>query len=256
MAVGTQGSYFISKRRPELVKSVLRRGTVRQLPKGYDMKHFTPSYNPWDQRLCVVPNGDLFKAIRAGKASVVTGHIDRFTESGIRMQSGEEVEADIIVSATGLELLFIGGIDVTVDGEPIDVPNRLTYKGMMLEGVPNIALAIGYTNASWTLKCDLTCDYVVRMLNHMHETGMRQATPVNRDASVSAVPLLGLNSGYINRASDKFPKQGSRFPWQVKMSYLADYRAMKMRSVVDEAMVYSNPAPVAATAAAPATTAS
>jgi monooxygenase len=243
MAVGTQGTYFASKRRPDTVRRVLQSGVKRRLPKGYDMKHFTPSYDPWDQRLCAVPNGDLFKAIKAGKASMVTDHIDRFTETGIRLQSGDDLEADIIVTATGLELLFIGGIDVTVDGEKIDVPNRLTYKGMMLEGVPNIALAIGYTNASWTLKCDLTCDYVTRMLNHMHETGLRQATPVNHDASVTAAPLLGLNSGYINRAAAEFPKQGSRFPWQVHQSFLRDYRAMKLKSVEDEAMVYSNPAP-------------
>jgi monooxygenase len=242
MAVGTQSTYFISKRRPEMVKKVLRRGLARQLPKGYDIDtHFTPSYDPWDQRLCVVPNGDLFKAIRAGTASVATGHIDRFTETGIRLQSGEELEADIVITATGLELLFIGGIDVTVDGDPIDVPNRLTYKGMMLEGVPNIALAIGYTNASWTLKCDLTCGYVTKLLNHLHDTGLRQCTAVNRDASVTSAPLLGLNSGYITRSADKFPKQGSRFPWQVHQSYLRDYRAMKLKGIEDDAMVFSNP---------------
>jgi monooxygenase len=244
MAVGTQSTYFISKRRPKLVKRVLLRGVARQLPKGYDVAaHFTPSYNPWDQRLCLVPDGDLFKAIRRGTASVVTDHIETFTETGIRLKSGEELHADIVVSATGLELLFVGGIDVTVDGEEIDVPNRLTYKGMMLEGVPNIAVAIGYTNASWTLKCDLTCDYVMRLLNHLHDNGLRQCTPYNRDASISPAPLLGLNSGYIQRAEDKFPKQGTRFPWQVHQSFIRDYRAMKLKGVEDEAMVFSNPAP-------------
>jgi monooxygenase len=253
MAVGTQGSYQISKRRPELVKKVLRRGLQRQLPKGYDVDtHFTPSYDPWDQRLCVVPNGDLFKAIRRGTASVVTDHIDTFTERGIRLRSGRELEADIVVTATGLELLFIGGIDVTVDGEEVDVPNCLVYKGMMLEGVPNIALAIGYTNASWTLKCDLTCDYVTRLLNHMRATGTRQCTPLNQDADVAPAPLLGLSSGYIQRAQDRFPKQGTRFPWQVHQSFLRDYRAMRLKPVVDEAMVFSNPAP-AAPAAGPET---
>jgi cation diffusion facilitator CzcD-associated flavoprotein CzcO len=243
-ALVTQGSYQASKKWPGAVKKLLKAGVARQLPKGYDVDtHFGPSYNPWDQRLCAVPNGDLFKAIKKGSASVVTDHIDRFTETGIRLRSGQELEADIIVTATGLELLFIGGIDVTVDGEEVDVANRLTYKGMMLEGVPNIALAVGYTNASWTLKCDLTCDYVTRMLNHMHDTGLRQCTPVNNDATVSAVPLLGLNSGYINRAADRFPKQGSKFPWQVHQSYVRDYRAMKLRPVVDDAMEYSNPAP-------------
>jgi monooxygenase len=252
MAIGTQSTYFISKRRPEMVKRVLRRGLVRQLPKGYDIdRHFTPSYDPWDQRLCVAPNGDLFKAIRAGTASVVTDHVDTFTETGIRVTSGEEIDADIVVSATGLELLFVGGIDVTVDGEEVDVSSRLTYKGMMLEGLPNLAVAIGYTNASWTLKCDLTCAYVTRLLNHLHTTGLRQCTPLNSDASVTAEPLLGLNSGYIQRAADRFPKQGSRFPWQVHQSYLRDYRAMKLSRIDDGAMAFSNPAP-ARTRPAPA----
>ncbi len=242
LALTTQASYVVSKRRPELVKWVLRRGLERELPEGYDIDtHFTPRYNPWDQRLCVVPDGDLFKAIRDDRASVVTDHVDTFTETGIRLQSGAELEADIIVSATGLELLFIGGIDLSVDGETVDLPNRLTYKGMMLEGVPNLALAIGYTNASWTLKCDLTCDYVTRLLNHLHETGLQQCTPRNEDSSVSAQPLLGLSSGYIARSADQFPKQGSKFPWQVHQSYLRDYRALKRSGITDNAMVFSNP---------------
>jgi monooxygenase len=232
----------LSKRRPALMKRLLRKGIERQLPKGYDIdRHFTPRYDPWDQRLCLVPNGDLFKAIRKGTASVVTDHIKTFTEKGIVLESGAELEADIVVTATGLELLFIGGIDLSVDGEPVDLPNKLTYKGMMLEGVPNLALAVGYTNASWTLKCDLTCDYVTRLLNHLRETGLRQATPVNSDAEVVASPLLGLNSGYVTRSAHKFPKQGSKFPWQVHQSYLADYKALKKSGLDDEAMVFSNP---------------
>jgi len=151
--------------------------------------------------------------------------------------------ADIVVTATGLELLFIGGIEASVDGYPVDLPNRLTYKGMMLEDVPNFALAVGYTNASWTLKCDLTCQYVTRLLNHMRETGLRQCTAVNRDSSVTARPLLGLSSGYITRSADKFPKQGSRFPWQVHQSYLKDYRALRIRGIHDDAMEFTNPAP-------------
>lgn len=244
LALGTQGSYQISKRRPELVKKVLRRGLERQLPKGYDIDtHFTPRYDPWDQRLCAVRDGDLFRAISAGTASVVTDHIDTFTETGLLLESGAELEADVIVTATGLELLFIGGIELSVDGVAVDLPNKLTYKGMMLEGVPNLALAIGYTNASWTLKCDLTCDYVCRLLNHLHRTGLRQCTPRNDDASVSAEPLLGLTSGYVQRSADRFPKQGSAFPWQVHQSYLRDYRALKRSSIEDGAMVFSNPVP-------------
>jgi monooxygenase len=241
-ALMTQGMYKLSRRRPKLVKKLLLGGVKLQLPKGFDVdKHFTPRYDPWDQRLCVVPDGDLFKAIKKGKASVVTDHIKTFTETGLLLESGAELDADVIITATGLELLFIGGIELTVDGEAVDLPSKLTYKGMMLEGVPNLALAIGYTNASWTLKCDLTCDYVTRLLNHMHETGMRQCTPVNSDASVTAEPLLGLTSGYVQRSAHKFPKQGSKFPWQVHQSYLADYRALKLSGIDDGAMVFSNP---------------
>lgn len=244
-ALITQGSYKTSRLFPRLMSWLLRQGVKLQLPRGFDVdKHFTPHYDPWDQRLCVVPNGDLFKAIRKGKADVVTDHIDRFTPKGILLQSGEELQADIVISATGLEMLFAGGIDATVDGEEIDVPSRFVYKGMMLEGVPNMAMAIGYTNASWTLKCDLTCDYVTRLLNHMHESGMRQCTPVNEDPTVQPQSLLGLTSGYITRAADRFPKAGDRFPWQVHQSYLADRRALKSSPVEDGAMQFSNPEPV------------
>lgn len=243
-ALGSQGFYQLSQRWPSLVKRVLRKQLERMLPDGYDIDtHFTPTYNPWDQRVCLVPDGDLFDTIRDGSVSVVTDHIDTFTETGIRLQSGRELTADIVVTATGLELLFIGGIEASVDGEPVDLTSKLTYKGMMLEGVPNLALAIGYTNASWTLKCDLTCDYVTRLLNHMHDTGLRQCTPVNADASVTAEPLLGLSSGYIQRAADRFPKQGSRQPWQVHQSYLRDYKALKRSDVEDGVMVFSNPEP-------------
>ena len=251
LALATQATYQLSKRRPALVKRVLRTGVARQLPAGYDIQtHFTPSYDPWDQRLCVVPDGDLFKAISTGTASVVTDHIVTFTEKGVLLESGTELDADIIVAATGLDLLFIGGIDLSVDGVAVDLPSRLTYKGMMLEGVPNLALAIGYTNASWTLKCDLTCDYVCRLLNHMRRSGQRQCTPINRDASVIAEPLLGLSSGYVQRSAHKFPKQGSKSPWRVHQSYLRDYRALKLGDVEDGAMAFSNPVPGEATAVA------
>jgi monooxygenase len=246
LALGTQAFYQLSRRRPELVKRLLRKGLERELPKGYDIDtHFTPRYNPWDQRMCIVPNGDLFKAISEGSASVVTDHIETFTEKGLLLESGAELEADIIVAATGLELLFIGGIQLTVDGVEVDLPNRLTYKGMMLEGVPNLAIAVGYTNASWTLKCDLTCDYVTRLLNHMRATGQHQCTPRNVDPDVTPAPLLSLQSGYVQRAADRFPKQGSKFPWRVHQSYLRDYRALKLRGIEDDAMVFSNPLPLA-----------
>jgi cation diffusion facilitator CzcD-associated flavoprotein CzcO len=240
LALSTQAFYQLSRRRPEVVKRFLRKGLERELPPGYDIDtHFTPRYDPWDQRFCVAPDGDFFRAIRDGSASVVTDTIASFTERGVRLASGTELEADIVVTATGLQMLFLGGIELTVDGEKVDVSDRLVYKGMMLEDVPNLALAVGYTNASWTLKCDLTCGYVCRLLNHMRATGTAACRPVNTDASVSSEPLLGLSSGYIRRSADEFPKQGSKMPWRVHQSYLADYRALHNSDVVDDAMVFS-----------------
>ena len=206
-ALTTQAFYQLSQRRPEMVKKMLRRGVKHQLPDGYDVDtHFTPRYNPWDQRMCLVPDGDLFKAISAGSASVVTDRISTFTETGLLLESGQELEADIIVTATGLEVLFLGGIELAVDGEKVDLPNRLTYKGMMIEGVPNLAIALGYTNASWTLKCDLTCDYVMRLLNHQRRTGLRQATAVNDDPGMATAPVLGPHLR-VRDAGDRSPPQ-------------------------------------------------
>jgi cation diffusion facilitator CzcD-associated flavoprotein CzcO len=241
-ALTTHAFYVMSRRYPKLVRRMLLRGLERQLPSEYDIAtHFTPQYDPWDQRFCAVPNGDLFTSIRDGTSSVVTDHIERFTEKGLLLTSGEELEADIIVTATGLELLFLGGIAVSVDGEAVDPASRLTYKGMTLEGVPNMAIAIGYTNASWTLKCDLTCDYVCRLLNHMHGHGLTRCVPCNRDGSVGSGPILGLTSGYIQRSAHLLPKQGSTYPWKVHQSYLRDYRALKMSDIDDSVMEFSGP---------------
>ena len=242
-ALMTQSFYAVSRRYPELVKRFLRKGLERELPAGYDIDtHFTPRYNPWDQRFCAAPDGDLFKAIRSGGVSVVTDTIERFTESGIRLASGEELPADIVITATGLELLFLGGIDLTVDGATVDPASRLTYKGMMIEGVPNLAVAIGYTNASWTLKCDLTCQYVCRLLNYMRSHGLSQCAPRNTDPSVTeGGPLLGLTSGYIQRSAHLLPQQGVRQPWKVHQSYLRDYRALRMSHVDDGVMEFSLP---------------
>lgn len=246
-ALLTQGFFQLSRRRPDTVKRLLRKQLEAALPSGFDIDtHFTPRYNPWDQRFCLVPDGDLFKAIGGGKVSVATDQIDTFTETAVRLLSGDELEADIVVTATGLELLFLGGVDLIVDSEKVDISKRLAYKGMMLEGVPNMAMAIGYTNASWTLKCDLTCQYVTRLLNRMHATGLRQCTAVNEDLSVIPQPLLNLTSGYVLRSADRFPKQGSRYPWQVYQSYLRDYRALRLRGIDDEAMVFSNATPLQA----------
>lgn len=244
MALGTQGFYKLSRTQPALVKKILRKGLERELPKGYDIDtHFTPSYNPWDERFCVVPDSDLFKAIRSGKAEVVTDRIESFTPTGIDLVSGRHLDADIIVSATGLDLLFAGGIDLSVDGEPVDVAASLSYKGMMLSDVPNFAAAIGYTNASWTLKAELTCEYVMKLLNRLHETGLRQCTPRNTDPTVKEQQLLSLTSGYVMRAIDRFPKQGNKFPWQVHQSYLRDYLVMKRKPIDDGVMSFTNRAP-------------
>ncbi len=241
-ALSTQAFYRFCRRRPDTARRILRKGVEMQLPRGYDIDaHFAPRYDPWDQRLCADPKGAFFRAIKNGDASVVTDRIDTFTETGLRLESGAELEADVVITATGLELLFLGGIEIAVDGDPVDLPSKLTYKGMMLEGVPNLAMAVGYTNASWTLKCDLTCDYVARLLNTMRDHGQAQCTPRNRDASVSPEPLLGLTAGYVQRAADLFPRQGNSSPWRVHQSFLRDYRAMKMGDVVDDAMELSNP---------------
>jgi len=241
-ALTTHAFYVMSRRYPKLVRRMLLKGLERQLPADYDIAtNFTPPYNPWDQRFCAVPNGDLFTSIRDGTSSVVTDHVERFTEKGLLLASGDELQADIIVTATGLELLFLGGIAVSVDGGAVDPASRLTYKGMMLEGVPNMAIAIGYTNASWTLKCDLTCDYVCRLLNHMHGHGLTACVPRNNDGSVGAGPILGLTSGYIQRSAHLLPKQGSAHPWKVHQSYLRDYRALKMSDIEDSVMEFSGP---------------
>jgi monooxygenase len=237
-----QAFYQLCRRRPETMRRFLRRQIMAQLPAGYDVDtHFAPTYNPWDQRMCLVPDGDLFRSISTGKASVVTDVIETFTEAGILLRSGHELEADIIVTATGLELLFLGGIALSVDGEPVDLRGKLLYKGMMIDGVPNLAVAFGYTNASWTLKADLTSAYVCRLLNHMRHRGTLQCVPVKGDGTLATHSMLGLTSGYIQRSADRFPKQGSEAPWRVHQNYLKDFRALKMGAIEDGTMVFSRP---------------
>jgi monooxygenase len=235
-------TFWLSQRRPELIKRVLRKGLVAALPEGYDIDtHFTPRYNPWDQRMCAIPDGDLFSAIREGRVSVVTDHVATFTEQGVALTSGAELQADIVVTATGLDLLFLGGVTLTIDGDPVDVTGRLVYKGMMLEGVPNLAVAVGYTNASWTLKCDLTCDFVCRLLDRLRQSGLRQATPHNTEPGMTLEPLLPLSSGYVVRSTDRFPRSGAHYPWKVNQNYLKDYRALKLRGIDDPALRLTNP---------------
>lgn len=233
--------YQLSRRRPQAVKKMVRRGVERSLPAGYDIdKHFKPRYNPWDQRMCLVPNGDLFKAIRDGSASVVTDTIARFNERGIELDSGEQLEADVVITATGLNLLFLGGIELVVDGQAVDVPKTMTYKGMMLSGVPNCAFTVGYTNASWTLKADLTSEYVCRLLAHMDAHGYTKSVPEITDPSVTETPLLDFTSGYVLRSLDQFPKQGSKEPWKLRQNYVFDMRSIRHGPIDDGAMQFSS----------------
>jgi cation diffusion facilitator CzcD-associated flavoprotein CzcO len=239
------GMYFfnVARKKPAQVKARIVKMVREQLGPDFDVEtHFTPTYNPWDQRLCLVPDADMFRELKAGRASVVTDHIDRFTETGIRLTSGQELAADVIVTATGLVLEVWNGIEISVDGRRIEAAQTLSYKGMMYEGVPNLASAFGYTNASWTLKCDLTCEYVCRLLNHMKKTGQRQAMPVNEDPSVTLEPWLDFTSGYVQRAMAKFPKQGSKPPWRLHQNYAMDLLSLRYAKLEDGVLRFGNPA--------------
>ncbi|MBO1329820.1 NAD(P)/FAD-dependent oxidoreductase [Streptomyces sp. VRA16 Mangrove soil] len=230
-----RGSYAFCRRYPRLARKVLL-GLVRaQVGKGVDMRHFRPKYKPWDQRLCVVPGGDLFKVLKSGKAAIATDHIDTFTADGIRLTSGQELKADIVVTATGLSVRLFGGMEVAVDGAPVDITNRVLYKAVLVEGVPNMSLVIGYTNASWTLKADLAAAYTSRLLAHMRHHGHDIATPVASDADRSEFSVMGeaLTSGYIARADQVMPRQGTRDPWRLWNNYYRD-RAMLQNAPIDD----------------------
>jgi cation diffusion facilitator CzcD-associated flavoprotein CzcO len=235
------GMLFFSRSRkaPDKVKATLLRLVTADLPPGYDVaRHFEPRYNPWDQRVCLVPDGDLFAAIRAGTVSVVTDTIDRFTGTGLTLSSGLDIEADIVVTATGLDVKLLGGIALSVDGAPVNVAERCNYKGMMLSDVPNLALAFGYTNASWTLKCDLTAKYVCRLLNHMDREGADICVPVLGGAALAREPMLDFSSGYVQRAAAILPGQGPEAPWRVHQNYFKDLMALRFGSVTDAVMEF------------------
>ncbi|MEZ0244870.1 MAG: flavin-containing monooxygenase [Sphingomonas sp.] len=245
--LGQQYFFRLMRKYPEKAKENLLT-MVREALPGHDIEtHFTPSYNPWDQRLCLIPDEDLFASLREGKSSVVTDHIDRFVPEGIKLKSGLVLGADIVVTATGLELQVMSGIPLTVDGKAVNVPEATTYKGMMLSDVPNLAMSFGYTNASWTLKADLTCEYVCRLLNAMRKRGMRQVTP-RLGAPVEPKPFLDFTSGYVQRAMAQFPRQGTRKPWMLNQNYTRDLMALRYGGI-DQEMEFSNPAPKAAKAA-------
>jgi cation diffusion facilitator CzcD-associated flavoprotein CzcO len=237
------GLYFydLSRKKPAQAKAQIISLVKAQLGPDYDVAtHFTPAYNPWDQRLCLVPDADLFEAIKAGSASVVTDRIARFDEAGIQLQSGGRLEADIVVTATGLEMQLMSGLAVTVDGAAVDLPGAFSYKGMMFSGVPNLASSFGYTNASWTLKADLTAEYLCRLINHMRRRGFTECRPI-ADGPIEPTPWLDFTSGYVQRALSRLPRQGTKAPWRVYQNYLLDLFAFRFGKLEDGVMRFSRP---------------
>ncbi|MFZ6648481.1 flavin-containing monooxygenase [Undibacterium sp. TJN25] len=233
--------YFfnLARKKPGAVKRHLLNEIQKQLGLDYDVaRHFAPTYKPWDQRLCLVPDADLFTAIRAGTVSVATDHIAAFTQTGLLLASGEKLEADIIVAATGLQLQMMGGMQLKVDGAPVDLSQAFMYKGMMYSDVPNLAVAMGYTNASWTLKCELSAKYMCRLIRHMDAGGYAWCAPRRNDPSVTEEPALALSSGYVQRATGILPKQGSKKPWKLHQNYVLDTMALKFSTLKDGAMEF------------------
>ncbi|MDI1242269.1 MAG: NAD(P)/FAD-dependent oxidoreductase [bacterium] len=230
--------YELSKKRPSMMKNLIAKGVKNEIGEEQLEKHFRPKYNPWDQRLCVVPDSDLFKSIREEKASIVTGEIESFTETGVRLTNGEQLDADIIVTATGLRLKIMAGMTLAVDGETVELSKKLAYKGMMYNDVPNLAQAFGYTNASWTLKCDLTSEYVCRLIHHMDAHGYSSCTPRLNDPTVTPEPALDFNSGYVLRALNDIPSQGSKHPWRLNQNYFKDVRMLRRGRLDDGTMEF------------------
>jgi cation diffusion facilitator CzcD-associated flavoprotein CzcO len=215
------------------MKRMIARGVRKHVGEEVAEEHFTPKYNPWDQRLCLVPDSDLFNAINDKKVSIVTDEIEEFTETGLNLRSGKHLEADVIVTATGLVLKLMAGLDLVVDDVPIDLSKTMAYKGMMYSDVPNLASAFGYTNASWTLKCDLTSEYVCRLLNYMDEQGFESCAPRLNDPTVEPEPALDFTSGYVLRAIDSLPSQGSKRPWRLHQNYFKDLSMVRYGRVED-----------------------
>jgi cation diffusion facilitator CzcD-associated flavoprotein CzcO len=235
-----QAVWRFCQKHPNAARRVIRRFNVKMLPEGYPVdEHFNPPYDPWDQRLCAVPNGDLFTAIRRGRASIVTDRLTTFTDSGVRLASGRELEADVIITATGLNVQAMGGVTITVDGEPVRLADTVAYKGMMLSGVPNFSYAIGYTNSSWTLKVGLLCEHVCRLLAHMDAHGYDTARPVVADPDMPTRPFLDFGAGYIQRVIDQLPRQGNRAPWLTSLNYVGDVKLLRHLPVTDPELHFS-----------------
>ncbi|NMO01108.1 NAD(P)/FAD-dependent oxidoreductase [Gordonia sp. TBRC 11910] len=241
--------YKLCQRFPDQARKVIRSTNARLLPDAFDVDtHFNPPDNPWDQRLCVVPDGDLFRTLRHGQASIATGHIKTFTETGVELTDGTVLDADIIITATGLNLQLFGGMAISTDGEAVDLSKSVAYRGAMLSGVPNFLLAIGYTNSSWTLKIGLLCEYFCRILTHMDERGYTSVQPVP-DPSMETLPLLNFGAGYVKRSLDSLPKQGTMAPWQMTMSVSADVKQLRKGEVDDRFLRYQRASVPAANAA-------
>jgi len=243
--------YNLCQKQPKLARRLIRGINAKVLPEGYEVDtHFNPKYNPWDQRLCAVPDADLFKVIGRGKASVVTDKIERFTKTGVLLASGRELKADIIVTATGLKLLLFGSIEVSVDGTVQDPHDCLVYKSFMLSGIPNMAFSFGYTNSSWTLKVDLVCEHLCRLMAYMDQHGYTSVTPVADDPNLGRRPMLDFSAGYVLRSVDSFPQQGDRGPWTIEMDYWSDYARLRKGPVEDPALRFSTAARAVAAAGA------
>jgi monooxygenase len=233
--------YWLCKKKPDRAKAMIIDGVRAALGPDYDVcPHFSPRYNPWDQRLCLAPNGDLFNSIKEGATALVTDEIETFTEDGVKLRSGRELKADLIVTATGLSLQLMGGAEIEIDGQRLMVGRTLSYKGAMCSNVPNLAVVFGYTNASWTLKADLICSYVCRLLNHMEKHGYRQCMPRNKDSNVELLPPVDFTSGYFQRAMDKLPKQGLHKPWRIYQNYILDLMAFRFALLEDGVLEFSS----------------
>lgn len=232
--------YSFCQRKPAKAKKKILDQIREYMGPDYDVEtHFTPRYNPWDQRMCLVPDGDLFDTVKSGKADIVTDHIDTFTPDGVKLKSGDTLPADIIITATGLNLVVLGKLSLSVDGEPVNMGQKMTYKGMMYSGMPNLVSVFGYTNASWTLKCDLTCEYVCRLLNHMKQSGVDQCMPVLDDETIEEEPWLNFSSGYIQRTVQDFPKQGTKLPWRLHQNYVRDIITLRFGKITDGTLHFS-----------------
>lgn len=237
--------YSRSRNKPEKVRSMIRHITNKYVGEKVDVDvHFKPKYEPWDERLCVIPDGDLFKAIRKDKAHIETDHIETFTENGIQLKSGKHLDADIIVTATGLELQLLGGMELYIDGKPVEFTEKVGYKGMMFNDIPNMSIVFGYTNASWTLKADLINKYLCRLIKYMDKNDYDYCMPVINDPDVKAVPFLDLKSGYVMRAKDKLPKQGSKGPWKLNQNYFTDKFQLQVKTITDDSMLFVRKKPV------------